>query len=96
MDHAALTSPDRLLEYLVGLPVQDADGRAVGRVLEVIGFDDTAEVIVQLAGLLGIKSKLVAMRRVDFVVSRDEAGNSTVTAKAPKETLMELPEHVAS
>lgn len=96
MDHSnhPRLLPEELTETtLNGAKVYGPDDETIGSVSHVHGAGETAEVVIDVGGFLGIGSKPVLVPVRDLDVMRDEAGRVHALSRWTKDELKAMPEH---
>lgn len=96
MDHSThpRLQPHELTETtLIGAKVYGPDDETIGSVSHVHGAGETAEVVIDVGGFLGIGSKPVLVPLRDLDVMRDEAGSVHALSRWTKDELKAMPEH---
>lgn len=96
MDHSnhPRLLPEELTETtLNGAKVYGPDDETIGSISHVHGAGETAEVVIDVGGFLGIGSKPVLVPVRDLDVMRDEAGRVHALSRWTKDELKAMPEH---
>jgi hypothetical protein len=97
MDHSNHTRliPDEIsYETLAGAKIYGPDDAEVGSISHVHGQGNTAQVVVDVGGFLGIGAKPVALTASEIDLMRDETGAVHGIIRRTKDELKDLPEHV--
>ena len=96
MDHSKHTPlrPDELNATTAeGANVYDPDDNDIGSVSHFHGSGESAQVVVDVGGFLGIGAKTVALPVSNLNFMRDENGKVHATTAMTKDQLKDLPEH---
>lgn len=96
MDHSQHTPlrPDELTsDILKGATIYGPEDSHVGEVSHLHGSGQTARVVVDVGGFLGLGAKPVSLPMINLNFMRDEKQNVHATTTMTKDQLKELPEH---
>ncbi|MGO6685774.1 PRC-barrel domain-containing protein [Rhizobium leguminosarum] len=91
--HVRLGTDELTPAVLEGATVYDADDDKVGSVDHVHGSGTSANVVIDVGGVLGIGAKPVSVPISDLDFMRDEDGDVHAVTSWTKDQLKEMPEH---
>lgn len=92
--HVHLAPAELTTAILDGATVYGPGDEEIGSVDHVEGAGETARVVVDVGGFLGIGTKPVAVPLAQFDFMRDEDGNILALTNQTKDELKAMPEHV--
>jgi hypothetical protein len=91
--HKRLSAAELTESNLVDAPIYGADDYKVGTISHLHGAGDTAQVVIDVGGILGIGSKPVLVALSQLSMMRDENGNIHGMSSWTKDELKALPQH---
>lgn len=93
-NHVRLTEAELTADILTDATIYRPDDEDIGSVSHVHGSGNTAQIIIDVGGFLGIGAKPVAVPcgQLDFM--RDEDGEVHAVTTWTKDQLKDMPEHV--
>jgi hypothetical protein len=97
MDHSGhirLSRDELIAPTLQGATIYGPDDARIGTVSHMHGAGDTAHVVIDVGGFLGIGAKPVAVPVGDLDFMRDEDGDIHAVTSWTKDQLKQMPEHI--
>ena len=91
--HIPLTPEELRSTALEGAKVYGPDDGHIGDVSHLHGSGETAHVVVDVGGFLGLGAKPVSLPVADLNFMRDQDGIVHATTAMTKDQLKDLPEH---
>jgi hypothetical protein len=94
--HTRLSESELTVDTLDGATIYGPGDEKIGSVSHVHGMGQTAKVVVDVGGFLGIGAKPVAVPLSELEFMRDEDGDVHAVTNWTKDQLKAMPEHIDS
>jgi hypothetical protein len=92
-NHTRLSTPELNQDILDGATIYGPGDEKIGSISHVHGSGQTAAVIIDVGGFLGIGAKPVSVPATQLEFMRDENGDVHAVTNWTKDQLKDMPEH---